>query len=265
MSPVTELLTDRVADTPMMPAPRFDRAAVRAFAEALGVHHRTATFYPWRRLPNGRRVMHPAGHVVGLTDSTFARLEVANATGWDIALCLNGMSGKGHRAPDVLSVIVISADLDNGVPASWPGGVAPTVIVETSPAKFQAHWRLKDEMEIAAGGALRSAMVAALGGDTGANSANQGMRPFGSVNHKYCAPFLAGHAGGSGEAVAASALSGAYPGTRQESDAQRATQSSLCTIVGKRCYRQIGSHHQQLQFHGSRSPPMACGWCGYRF
>jgi hypothetical protein len=54
----------------------------------------------------------------------------------------NFTDGFGRRTHNITRIAAVVADMDNGLPPSFP--LAPTIIVETSPGKFQTWWGLDD-------------------------------------------------------------------------------------------------------------------------
>jgi len=71
-------------------------------------------------------------------------LELLNAKGAGVFFMVNQGDGKGRRAPNVLAVRALFADLD-GAPLQpvLDCPLAPHAVVETSKGKFHAYWRVQ--------------------------------------------------------------------------------------------------------------------------
>ena len=73
--------------------------------------------------------------------ATQARLAAANNSGQGVFFMVNGGNGKGRDAESVTSIRALVADLD-GAPIGpvLSCELEPTIIIESSPGKYQAHW-----------------------------------------------------------------------------------------------------------------------------
>src|SRR5690606_2372917 len=72
-----------------------------------------------------------------------ARLEAMNEAGHGIFIMVNDGDLQGRTAKNVTGITAYFIDLDgNPLPADWP--LEPTIIVESSPARYHAYWRVTD-------------------------------------------------------------------------------------------------------------------------
>ncbi len=71
-------------------------------------------------------------------------LKGANREGRGIYMTINETDGHGVDADSIVRVRAVYADLDDGLPKSWP--LEPSFVVNSSPGKYQAYWLLSDEL-----------------------------------------------------------------------------------------------------------------------
>ena len=71
-------------------------------------------------------------------------LKTANRGGRGVFMQINKADGAGVKAKNICRVRAVFADLDDGLPDSWP--LDPSFIVNSSPGKYQAYWLVKDRM-----------------------------------------------------------------------------------------------------------------------
>ena len=98
------------------------------------------------RLDNGqpRRSRSLARVLIGSLariESTLRRLNAPDV-GTGVYITGNLTDGFGRRARNITRIVAVVADMDHGLPHIFP--LAPTIIVETSPGKFQVWWVLDD-------------------------------------------------------------------------------------------------------------------------
>jgi hypothetical protein len=117
------------------------------------------------------------------------RIERASRDGFDAYVCAHGLldSKRGRRKPNAAPIGCLWADLDAApIPT---GDLAPTLIVETSPGRWQAYWRLSRRVDPEFGELLNRRLTEATGADSGGWARTKLLRPAGSVSYKREVPF----------------------------------------------------------------------------
>ncbi len=129
--------------------------------------------------------------LIGTYAALEAKLRVFNEDlDADVWFTVNRTDGLGRKAENITHFTAFYADCDNGAPEHWPGGLPPSVVVQTSPGKVQAYWVLTepiantsatlDEWE-----RIEAAFVTACGADTAAKDVARVLRVPGFKNRKY--------------------------------------------------------------------------------
>jgi hypothetical protein len=99
----------------------------------------------------------------GTVDKLLPYLSRANMVGAGCFVMVNEGDGRGRSGRNVTRVRALFADFDGTpLPDSWP--LRPHIIVESSPGKFHAYWRV-DGVAPAAWSALQKAVAARFGSD----------------------------------------------------------------------------------------------------
>jgi len=133
---------------------------------------------------------------VAASDKFQAWLRYKNAHGWDIFVCLNVFKPDAFRRTkeDLLEVRHCWVDLDADGVANLSRLRAsalvptPTLILSTSPGKYQVAWRLSGA-SIAECEALNRAIATEFGGDLQSCDGVHVLRVPGFTNRKYPGPF----------------------------------------------------------------------------
>ena len=117
------------------------------FLRVIRPDNRTWQTFDDKRLDSGkpRRSRSLARVLAGSLASVEPELGCLNApdVGAGVYITGNLTNGFGRRTHNITRIAAVVADMDNGLPPSFP--LAPTIIVETSPGKFQAWWVLDDD------------------------------------------------------------------------------------------------------------------------
>lgn len=131
--------------------------------------------------------------LTGASDRSFAwpderdivrqHIETSDANGREVWFCAHLLSGKRRRKEDALPLACLYADVDHDqLPEGTP---QPTAIVESSPGKWQAFWRLDRPTAPALGQRMNERLAAAIDSDPSGADLTQVLRVPGSVNYKY--------------------------------------------------------------------------------
>lgn len=108
------------------------------FLAALGKDRVTAQTFPDR--DGGRpypQILHGPHRVLE------RKLRALNEAGAGVFVMVSHGDLQGRRATNVTAVAAYFADLDGApMPSSWP--LPPTVLVESSPARYHVYWRVTD-------------------------------------------------------------------------------------------------------------------------
>jgi hypothetical protein len=91
------------------------------------------------------------------------KLETLNDRGMGVYLCVNETDGKGRKKENVTRVRAAVADLD-GAPLEPVWQYKPTMVIETSPGKYHAYWRV-DDVPLEGFKQLQQAIAYNLGSD----------------------------------------------------------------------------------------------------
>jgi len=111
------------------------------------------------------------------------RLEAYNQVGYNVFFTVNRTDGRGRRAENITEARFCFSDLDNGLPAKWP--LQPTLLVESSPNRYQAYFRLEAGCtDFKQWAAVQRAVVKETGGDSNAQDLARILRVPGFINHK---------------------------------------------------------------------------------
>ncbi len=111
-----------------------------------------------------------------------AWLRDENAAGRDVYICAHALATPQRRKANALPLWALYADLDHDrLPASVP---PPSLIVETSPGRWQAWWFLSSPVLPARGETLNKRLAIAAGADMSGWDLGQLLRPPGTVNRK---------------------------------------------------------------------------------
>ena len=116
------------------------------FLRVIPPDNRTWQTFDDKRLATGQpRRSHQLPRVLsGPLASVELTLRCLNApdVGAGVYITGNLTDGFGRRTHNITRIVAVVADMDNGLPCSFP--LAPTIIVETSPSKFQCWWAFDD-------------------------------------------------------------------------------------------------------------------------
>ena len=122
----------------------------------------------------------------------------------------NLTDGFGRRTHNITRIAAVVADMDNGLPTSFP--LAPTIIVETSPDKFQCWWAIDDGGKFTAAEHrdIHARLVHGYGADPRATGIARVYRVPGFW-HLKGEPFLVRVVGGAMRPIDKAALLAAFP------------------------------------------------------
>ena len=116
------------------------------FLRVIRPDNRTWQTFDDKRLDNSqpRRSRHLARVLGGSLASVQPTLRSLNApdVGAGVYISGNLADGFGRRTDNITRIAAVVGDMDNGLPSSFP--LAPTIVVETSPGKFQCWWVIDD-------------------------------------------------------------------------------------------------------------------------
>lgn len=77
----------------------------------------------------------------GSLETHGAELARAQAHGAGVFVTVNATDGRGRRLANIVRVRAVWAEIDHGLPASWP--LAPHAIIESSPGKYHVYWQVE--------------------------------------------------------------------------------------------------------------------------
>ena len=139
------------------------------FLRVIPPDNRTWQTFDDKRLDNSqpRRSRHLARVLAGSLASVQPTLRSLNApdVGAGVYISGNLTDGFGRRTHNITRIAAVVGDMDNGLPPSFP--LAPTIVVETSPGKFQCWWALDDgdTLTVAEHGDVHARLVHDYGAD----------------------------------------------------------------------------------------------------
>lgn len=117
------------------------------FQRVIAPDQRTWQTFDDKRLAGGapRRNRRLARLLHGSLDGVEPMLRWLNApeVGAGVYITGNHTDGYGRATRNITRIVAVVADLDHGLPSGLP--LPPSLIVESSPCKFQAWWSLADE------------------------------------------------------------------------------------------------------------------------
>lgn len=121
------------------------------------------------------------------------KLDNLNARGAGIFFTVNRTDGKGRKEENITSIRAVFVDLDDNpgpdrIQAIRECGVAPHAIVESSPGKWHAYWRVAD-CTVSDFRPLQTALITRFGGDPKVKDPSRVMRLPG-FQHRKGAPFV---------------------------------------------------------------------------
>jgi hypothetical protein len=154
------------------------------FLDMLGGRDRV---YDWRTLPKGNQGSRR--NIRGTLEDVADRLVAANRRGDGIFITVNETDGKGVSAQHIKAVRVLFADLD-GSPLDpiQQCALVPHAVIETSPCKYHAYWRVAD-CPLGRFKPLQRAMAERFEGDKSVSDLPRIMRVPGFY-HQKSEPFL---------------------------------------------------------------------------
>jgi len=212
------------------------RDDLTTFLRVIPPENRTWQTFDDKRLDSGKpRRNHRLARVIsGSLASIEPTLRRLNAPGVGAGAYITGnlTDGCGRRTHNIKRIAAVVADMDDGLPASF--SFAPTIIVETSPGRFQAWWALDDGNTITA--AEQRDIHARLVHDYGADPRASGIARVYRVpgfRHLKREPFLVRIFGGAMRPVDKAALLEAFPKIVPQLRLIARSQSAS-TIVGDR-------------------------------
>ncbi|WP_288433863.1 DNA-primase RepB domain-containing protein, partial [uncultured Deinococcus sp.] len=115
------------------------------------------------------------------------RLQELNRAGAGIFVTVNETNGTGRKAKDVQTCRTQMLDLD-GTPLPTEWAVEPSIVVESSPAKYHVYWLLRDG-DLARFTDIQEKLAGQYGGDPAVKDVARVMRLPGTAHLKTGTPF----------------------------------------------------------------------------
>jgi len=139
-------------------------ADARAHLEALtGEKNPAVTFQTFSDVKPKTGKDRLAGWLHGTLDQHAAELRRRNERGAGVYIMLNSGDGKGRTARNVRAVRAVFTDQDK--PRTREYALRPSFIVNTSPGRYQAFWRMADEMPLKDFTPMQERLAAYYGSD----------------------------------------------------------------------------------------------------
>lgn len=214
------------------------REDLAAFLSVVPADQRTWQTFDDKRLANGvpRRTRRLARVLHGFLESVEPTLHWLNTpeVGAGVYITGNYTDGHGRATHNITRIAAMIADLDHGLPPNFP--LAPALVVETSPGKFQAWWHLagEDTLTCEEHRGIHERLVADYGADPRASGIARVYRVPGFWHLKR-EPFLVRIVGGthrhSDRNLLLSAFPPVPPPALRDASLPRATMSSRATLV----------------------------------
>ena len=164
---------------------KLDMSEIQRFVELLAPGGATMTI---QTFDDSRERKDPSLAVIrhGTLDGGLTELEKLQRRGAGIFVAVNETDGAGRKAENIRLVRAVYGDFDDGLPSHFP--LQPSMIVESSPGKFQAYWLTADDWQADGRGKadFAAAMegVLRLGADPGAKDVARVLRLPGSWHLK---------------------------------------------------------------------------------
>lgn len=122
--------------------------------------------------------------VYGMFLKHYSWLKAMNSLGYGVFFTVQGTDGKGRRVENIPSLKCLYGDYDHGLPGAWP--LAPTMLVESSPGKFQAYWNFRERSkDFGRWARIMRSLVERTGADPAAQDVARILRVPGFLNTKY--------------------------------------------------------------------------------
>jgi hypothetical protein len=103
--------------------------------------------------------------------------------GWEVFFCAHLLTGPRRIKENAAAIHALWGDLDG---APLPNGdLSPTAVVESSPGRYHAYWRLTDSIRPEVAEALNKRLAAQIGADPSGFDRTQLLRVPGTINNKY--------------------------------------------------------------------------------
>lgn len=129
------------------------------------------------------RKPHHGRTLYGRLEELRPRLGAYNDLGYNVFWTVNPTDGAGRGASNIVEARWCWSDLDNGAPDTWP--LIPSVLVESSPGRFQAYYKLEEPTrDFATWSRIERAVVKKTKGDANAQDLARILRVPGFKNHK---------------------------------------------------------------------------------
>lgn len=127
----------------------------------------------------------------GLPAATKPKLLVYNEElGYDVFITVNRTDGVGRRADNIVEARYFYADWDNGIPQNVGWFMAPSVVIQSSPGRYQAYWALeKPTKDFGTWQRIQNCVVRKTNGDMNAKDLARVLRAPYYLNHKRAEPF----------------------------------------------------------------------------
>jgi hypothetical protein len=171
----------------MVKALRGDADAVMNFRTIAETEAAQRALY---KLPQAERLIRRMNFRGSLSSADLReKLEKRQAGGYALYYTVNLTDGEGARTANMVRAVAIPLDLDGApLPDEWQGGLAPHIIIESSPGRYQCIFKIKPTRDFAAVKATAKRVALAYDGDPSVIDTARVLRLAGSIHQKR-APF----------------------------------------------------------------------------
>lgn len=157
-----------------------DPTTIRRYLGALA--YDPAQPQTWQTFPDRKDAACRPAHRRLCLDDALGWMAEAQAAGGGVFLTVNATSG-GRKAADVVGVRCLFVDVDTAQPEpSWH--VPPACVVQSSPGKWHAYWRVADRMPLDAFADAQRRLARMYGGDEACHDLSRVLRVPGTDHRK---------------------------------------------------------------------------------
>jgi hypothetical protein len=154
-----------------------------------------------------------------------------------IYVVINKTNGQGRRDADIVRKRAFWTDLDGGLPRGW--FIPPSIIVQTSPGKYQAYWLFDGDISEAEFlGVLRNLQLT-YGGDPGAISLSRILRLPGFL-HQKAEPFRVKLIDDNGRRYSVAEVTAAHPPVIEKRESEPVPETIIETERNRTLFQEAG-------------------------
>ena len=188
---------------------------VDATAHFLSLLDPTAAFFTFQIVPEPKHKRSPflAQVLHGSFKDLLPTLNALNEQGAAIFVTVNATDGKGRKAENITRIRAIWQDDDVGYQGAFP--LQPSIIVSTSPGKFQRYW-LADDLSMDDYKAVMRTMIEQYGSDKQAGTDTARVLRVPGFYHLKGEPYLVRIIEASGKRYSRDEVLKAFPPAEQE-------------------------------------------------